>query len=164
MLSTSSQFSLHSFFYHVWINSQLGNVCGKEEKTEENIILPLSQNKQQKKKILIQEMKEGDCGSRQKVNKINSFAQNLQRAYQEKNKISKDGWPENTNEVKLRSEETEPLLKEIKTKRYWIFRFFFSWNKLWYFSFMHIFMKYYENTSYHCIDIFQFPVSRERCK
>ena len=63
-------------------------------------------------------MKEQDCVPRQKVNKNNSFAQNLQRAYQEKNKISKDGCPENTNEVKLRFEETEPLLKEIKTKRY----------------------------------------------
>ena len=96
----------------------MGNVCGKEEKTEENIILPLSQNKQQKKKILIEEMKEQDCVPRQKVNKNNSFAQNLQRAYQEKNKISKDGCPENTNEVKLRPPETEPFLKEIKTKRY----------------------------------------------
>ena len=98
----------------------MGNVCGEgeTEDNEENIILPLSQNKQQKKKILIQEMKESDCGRGQKVNKNNSFAQNLQRAYREKNKISKDGCPENTNEVKLRSEETEPLLKEIKTKRY----------------------------------------------
>ena len=98
----------------------MGTVCGKGEKedNEENIILPLSQNKQQKKKILIQEMKESDCGQKQKVNKNNSFAQNLQRAYQEKNKISKDGRPENTNEVKLRFEETEPLLTEIKTKRY----------------------------------------------
>ena len=98
----------------------MGTVCGKGEKgdNEENIILPLSQNKQQKKKILIKEMKESDCGQRQKVNKTNSFAQNLQQAYKEKNKISKDGCPANTNEVKLRSEETEPLLKEIKTKRY----------------------------------------------
>ena len=101
-------------------NSQLSTVCGGGEKEdkEDNIILPLSQNKQEKKKILIQEIKETDCGRRQKVKKNNSFAKNLQLAYREKNKISKDGCSENTNEVKLRPEETEPLLKEIKTKRY----------------------------------------------
>ena len=102
-------------------NSQLSSVCGgrgEEEDNDDNIILPLSQNKQGKKKILIEEMKESGYGPRQKVKKNNSFAQNLRQAYREKTKVSKDGCPENINEVKLRSEETEPLLKEIKTKRY----------------------------------------------
>ena len=70
-------------------NSQLRTVCGgrgEEEDNEDSIILPLSQNKQEKKKILIQEMKESGCVPRQKVKKNNSFAQNLQLAYRERNK------------------------------------------------------------------------------
>ena len=73
----------------------------------------------QKKKILIQEIKGGNSNRKENVKKDNSFAKNLQMAFSERNKISKDVSTENTDGIKLRSEKTEVLLTEITTRRYW---------------------------------------------
>ena len=108
----------------LWLSySQLGasgNDGSQSKEEEEDLVLPMCKDKPaQKKKILIQEIKGGNSNRKENVKKDNSFAKNLQMAFSERNKISKDVSTENTDGIKLRSEKTEVLLTEITTRRYW---------------------------------------------
>lgn len=103
----------------LFCDSKLGEIEGgcekKEEEKEEGIVLPVGQNKQ-RKKILIQEIDDGNSSRKKTVKKENSFAKNLQVAFSERKNISKESCTVNTDEVKLRYDET--LLTEVSTKRY----------------------------------------------